>query len=285
MEKEEKWDLVVEPKRSLFSLNLREVWAYRDLILLFVRRDFVSIYKQTVLGPLWYVIQPLLLTLTYTVFFGMAGGLSTGPIPKFLFYLSGQVIWNFFSMSFTKTSGTFTANANIFGKVYFPRLVTPISIIISNYIAQGIQFLIFIGFYVGYMIKGDSFDFQWMHLVGLLYIVVVSSLLAFGFGVIISSLTTKYRDFTFVVSIGVQMFMYGSTVIFNTFNPAMNPLVRKLILLNPMSPLINYFRYIFFGTGYVEVKYLIYSGIVGLFVTLFGIVIFNRVEKTFMDTV
>src|SRR3989344_1823332 len=199
MSKNEEWDLVVEPKKGLLNFNFKEIWAYRDLILLFVRRDFVSIYKQTILGPLWYVIQPLLLTLTYTVFFGMAGSLSTGGIPKFLYYLSGQVIWNFFAMSFTKTSTTFTANASIFGKVYFPRLVTPIAIIISNYIAQAIQFVILIGFYIAYIIKGSSFDFQFAHLIGLVYIIVISSLLAFGFGVIISSLTTKYRDFTFVV--------------------------------------------------------------------------------------
>ena len=285
MSKNEEWDLVVEPKKGLLNFNFKEIWAYRDLILLFVRRDFVSIYKQTILGPLWYVIQPLLLTLTYTVFFGMAGSLSTGGVPKFLYYLSGQVIWNFFAMSFTKTSTTFTANASIFGKVYFPRLVTPISIIISNYIAQAIQFVILIGFYIAYIIKGSSFDFQFAHLIGLLYIIVISSLLAFGFGVIISSLTTKYRDFTFVVSIGIQMIMYASTVIWDTFDSKLDPFVRKLIMLNPMSSLINYFRYIFFGTGYVEVKYLIYSGVVAICVTLFGMMIFNRVEKSFMDTV
>lgn len=284
-EDNEHWDLVVKPKSSLFHLNLKEVWAYRDLIMLFVRRDFVSIYKQTVLGPLWYIIQPLLLTLTYTVFFGYAGKLSHGNVPQFLYYLSGQVIWNFFAMSFTKTSSTFTSNASIFGKVYFPRLVTPISIIISNYIAQAIQFIIFIIFYVVFIIRGSTFEMQWIHILGLAYIILVSSLLAFGFGIIVSSLTTKYRDFTFLVTIGIQMLMYASTVIWDTFDVSMNSTLHKLIMLNPMSSLINYFRFIFFGNGYVEWSYLIYSGVVGVVVTFLGILVFNKVEKSFMDTV
>lgn len=284
-EKEEHWDLIVEPKNSAFKLNLKEIWAYKDLILLFVKRDFVSVYKQTVLGPLWYIIQPIILTLTYTVFFGFAGNLSTGGLPKFLYYLSGQVIWNFFSMSFTKTAGTFTSNANVFGKVYFPRLVTPISIIISNYIAQAIQFLIFIVSFVIFAAKGFDFDIQWIHMFGLVYILLISSLLAFGFGIIISSLTTKYRDFTFLITVGIQIVMYGSTVIFDTFDKNIDPLMRKIILLNPMSSLINYFRHIFFGVGYVEYNYLIYSGLVAVVVTFFGILVFSKVEKSFMDTV
>jgi lipopolysaccharide transport system permease protein len=284
-EKNEKWDLIVEPKSGLFKLNLKEVWKYKDLILLFVRRDFVSVYKQTVLGPLWYIIQPLLLTLTYTFFFGMAGNLSTGGLPKFLWYLSGQVIWNFFSMSFSKTATTFTSNAGVFGKVYFPRLVTPISIIISNYIAQAIQFIIFLVSFIIFAVKGFNFNVQWLHMIGLIYILVVSSLLAFGLGIIISAITTKYRDFTFLITIGIQMVMYGSTVIFDTNDAKMNPAMRQVILLNPMSSLINYFRHIFFGVGYVEYNYLVYSGILSLFVTFFGIIIFSKVEKSFMDTV
>lgn len=285
MQQEEHWDLVVKPKSNLFNLNLKEVWAYKDLIFLFVKRDFVSVYKQTILGPLWYIIQPILLTITYTVFFGIAGNLSSAGVPKFLYYLSGQVIWNFFSLSFIKTSNTFTANASIFGKVYFPRLVTPISIILSNYIAQAIQFIIFLFFYISFILKGTTFDFHALHLIGLLYILIVSSLLAFGFGIIISALTTKYRDFTFIVSIGIQMAMYASTVIWDTFDSKLDPMIRKVIMLNPMSSLINYFRYVFFGTGYVEVNYLVYSGIAGICVTFFGILIFNKVEKSFMDTV
>lgn len=284
-EEKEYWDLVIKPKNNLLDLKLKQVWAYRDLIMLFVRRDFISLYKQTILGPLWYIIQPLILTLTYTIFFGVAGNLEHGNMPKFLYYLSGQVIWNFFAMSFTKTSSSFTANASIFGKVYFPRLVTPISIIISNYIAQLIQFSIFLVAYFIYSVKGYDFNFQLQHVFGLLYIVVVSSLLSFGFGIIISALTTKYRDFVFLVTVGIQLFMYASSVIWDTFNPKMDTLLHKIIMLNPMSSLINYYRFIFFSNGYVEWGYLIYSGVVGILVTLFGIIIFNKVEKSFMDTV
>ena len=280
---EETWDLIVKPKNSWFDLNLKEVWKYRDLIFLFVKRDFISVYKQTILGPLWYIIQPLLSTLTL-VFIGIAGNLSHAGIPQFLFSLSGQVIWNFFAMSFTKTSNTFISNATIFGKVYFPRLVMPISIILSNYIAQAIQLIIFICFYLFYKFYGHDFHLNTLHLVGFFYIIFISSLLSFGFGVFISSLTTKYRDFTFLINFGIQLAMYGSTVMWDTTSNVPE-WAKKLIMLNPMSSLINYFRFIFFNTGYVDVFYLVYSGIVGIFICFIGMIIFNRVEKSFMDTV
>jgi lipopolysaccharide transport system permease protein len=279
----ESWDLIVKPKNSWFDFNLKEVWKYRDLIFLFVKRDFVSVYKQTILGPLWYIIQPLLNTLTL-VFIGIAGNLSHGSIPQFLFSLSGQVIWNFFAMSLTKTSNTFISNANIFGKVYFPRLVMPISVIISNYIAQAIQIGIFICFYFIYILNGHNFQFNVIQLIGFLYIILISSLLSFGFGIFISSITTKYRDFTFLINTCIQLAMYGSTVMWDTTSNVPD-WAKQLIMLNPMSPLINYFRYIFFNLGSFDITYLAYSGIVGIIICFLGIIFFNQVEKSFMDTV
>ena len=279
----EEWDIIVKPKAAYFKLNLKEVWDYKDLILLFVKRDFVSIYKQTILGPLWYIIQPILTTITFTVIFGRIAGLDTQGVPGIVFYLSGLVLWNFFSQSFIKTSNVFVSNASVFGKVYFPRLVTPISIILSSYISQAIQIVLFLLFYFFYKFTGSDFQFQWIHFFGLIYIIVVLSLISIGCGLIVSALTTKYRDFTFLTGFIVQLAMYCSTVIFNV-NKVSDSL-KLILMLNPVSSLINYFRFIFFGLGQPDLMYMAYSGIFGISVTLFGILIFNRVERNFMDTV
>jgi lipopolysaccharide transport system permease protein len=280
---EPSWDIIIKPKASYLRLNFKEVWAYRDLIMLFVKRDFVSIYKQTILGPLWYIIQPVLTTITFTIIFDRIAGLAPQGIPSAVFYLSGLVIWNFFSQGFIKTSNVFVTNASVFGKVYFPRLITPISVIISNYISQAIQLTLFLGFYFFYKFSGAAYEFQWLHFFGLLYIIVVLSLITIGLGLIISAVTTKYRDFTFLTGFMVQLAMYCSTVIFNI--EAVSDKWKIVLMLNPVSSLINYFRYIFFGFGHVDVFYLSYSGIFGIAAVFFGIIIFNKVERNFMDTV
>lgn len=277
------WTMDIEPHRSLFDFRLLELWQYRDLILLFVRRDFVAVYKQTVLGPLWYIIQPLLTTIILTFVFGRIAGLPTDGIPHFLFYMSGVVVWSYFAECLNKTSNTFSLNANLFGKVYFPRLAVPISILISNLITFFVQFsflLLFIGFY---MVQDVDIrvDFVWVLLTPLLLMIMAG--LGLGFGVIISSLTTKYRDLRFLVTFGVQLLMYATPVIYPV--SAIPNELRWIILANPMTSIVEAFRYAYLGTGTVSVLHIIYS-LVFMIVTVFlGIIIFNRVEQTFMDTV
>jgi lipopolysaccharide transport system permease protein len=278
----ESWDLIIRPQRSLLDLRLRELWRYRDLVLLFVRRDFVAAYKQTILGPLWYLIQPLLTTLTFTVIFGNIAGLPTDGLPQFLFYLSGTVVWSYFAACLTKTSETFIQNANLFGKVYFPRLAVPVSILISNLITFAIQFLLFLAF-MGFFALGGS-EIQpnlWILLSPVLILMLAG--LGLGFGIIISSLTTKYRDLRFLVQFGVQLLMYATPVIYPV--SSIPGRFQALIRLNPLTPIVEAFRYAFLGAGSVQVLDLLYSFGFMVIVVFMGSVIFNRVEQTFMDTV
>jgi lipopolysaccharide transport system permease protein len=276
------WDLVISPKKKWYQLELMEVWRYRDLITLFVRRDFVSRYKQTILGPLWFVIQPLITSLVFTVIFGNIAQLPTDGLPQFLFYLSGNVLWIYFANCLTSTSDTFIDNAGIFGKVYFPRLVTPISVIISNLISFGIQFLFFLGFYLYFYFRGASIYLTiWALTLPLLILLMAG--LGLGFGIIISSMTTKYRDLRYLVTFGVSLWMYGTPVIYPVSSiPAQ---WRWIADINPITPIIETFRVGFLGAGNTSWLRLSYSAIFMLVVTLIGIVIFNRVEKTFIDTV
>lgn len=278
----DKWDMVIGPQRNLFDLRLRELWHARDLILLFVRRDFVSIYKQTILGPLWYLIQPLLTTIIFTFIFGNIAKLPTDGLPPFLFYMSGTVIWAYFSSSLTKTSETFVGNANLFGKVYFPRLAVPVSILISNLIAFSIQFGFFLAFMAYFVLKGTVLHPNWWILLTPVLLLMMAGL-GLGFGIIVSSMTTKYRDLRFLVQFGVQLLMYITPVIYPV--SALPPRYQALLQFNPISPVVETFRYAFLGAGTVNIPQLIYSFGLMLVVITIGAVIFNRVEATFMDTV
>jgi lipopolysaccharide transport system permease protein len=279
---EEEFDLTIRPQRSLLNLRLGELWRYRDLVMLFVWRDFVSVYKQTILGPLWYLIQPLLTTITYTVIFGSVAQLPTDGLPTFLFYMSGTVIWTYFAECLTKTSNTFLQNAHIFGKVYFPRMAVPVSILISNLITFGIQFMLFMIFVAIFAARGAEIrPTLWILFSPVLVLMMAG--LGFGFGVIISSLTTKYRDLRFLVQFGVQLLMYATPVIYPVSSiPAR---FQPLIQINPMTSIVETFRYAFLGAGTVNPWQLLYSFVFMIVIVIISSVIFNRVEATFMDTV
>jgi lipopolysaccharide transport system permease protein len=283
VESSESWSLIIRPSGRWWELQLADVWHYRDLLWMFIRRDFVAVYKQTILGPIWFFLQPLLTTLMFTVIFSGVAKIPTGGLPPMLFYLAGTTPWNYFSTSLTKTSTTFITNAGLFGKVYFPRLVTPISIVASNLIQFGIQFLLFFGFLAYYLAKGANVHPNWLMIVALTpVLLLLMALLGLGTGILISSLTTKYRDLNFLVTFGVQLAMYATPVIYPLSNiPAK---YRLWIELNPMSAVVESFRAIYLG-GEVPWNLLGISAAVTLLILLAGTVIFNRVEKTFMDTV
>ena len=276
------WDLIITPRKKWWDLQLRDVWHYRDLIILFVRRDFVSRYKQTILGPLWFIIQPLFTSLIYTVIFGQIAKLPTDGLPQMLFYMSGTVMWHYFSGCLNGTSTTFTSNAGIFGKVYFPRLVTPISIVISNLISFAIQLVFFLGFFLYFYLRGSLVFFTaWALTLPLLILLMAG--LGLGFGIIISSLTTKYRDLSYLVGFGVGLWMYATPVIYPV--STIPERWRWIADINPISPIIETFRAGFLGAGAASWMGLVYSFVFMLVVLLIGVVIFNRVEKTFIDTV
>jgi lipopolysaccharide transport system permease protein len=281
-EESEDWSLVIRPKTGWFDLHLADLWRYRDLVMLFVRRDFVSTYKQTILGPLWFIIQPLLTTITFTIIFGNIAQLSTDGLPKMLFYMSGITAWNYFSDCLVSTSNTFTSNAGIFGKVYFPRLAVPVSIIISNLIKFGIQLVLFLGFYVYFLATGSPIrptTALWLFPVLLL----MMAALGLGAGIIVSSMTTRYRDLRFLVQFGVQLLMYSTPVIFPLSK--IPDQYRWIMLANPMTPIIETFRYAFLGTGTFSWGLLGYSAVATVLILVLGVLLFNHVEQTFMDTV
>jgi lipopolysaccharide transport system permease protein len=281
----EKWDMVISPQRNLLDLRLRELWHARDLIMLFVRRDFVSIYKQTILGPLWYLIQPLLTTIVFTVVFGNIAKIPTDGLPPFLFYMCGTVIFSYFANCLSKTSDTFVSNAGMFGKVYFPRLAVPVSILISNLITFLIQFGFFLAFIVYFSLQGTVFHISWWVLLTPVLLIMMAGL-GLGFGIIVSSLTTKYRDLRFLVQFGVQLLQYVTPVIYSlSYLSAKSPKYQALIRLNPLTSVVEAFRYAYLGSGSVNLVLLSYSFTVMVIVIAIGAVIFNRVEATFMDTV
>lgn len=277
----EKFQTVIVPKTGWFDIDLKEVWRYRDLISLFVRRNFVSHYKQTILGPAWAVIQPLLTTVVFTVVFGSLAGLAAEGVPSFLFYLSGTVAWTYFSGSLTQTADTFTGNAAILGKVYFPRIVMPVSTVLTNLISFAIQFALFLVFLIFYWVKEDVQPNAYMLLLPLL--ILQMAMLGLGTGVIVSALTTKYRDLKMLVGFGVQLWMYATPVAYDI--GIIPQKYMGIYMLNPMTPIINIFRQAFLGLGAFELTYYLISWIVTLVILFIGIVLFNRVEKTFMDTV
>lgn len=278
----ENWSLVIRPQRAWWDLRLGELWRYRDLVWLFVWRDFVAYYKQTVLGPLWYLIQPIMTTGVFTIIFGNIAQLSTDGLPPFLFYLAGNTVWTYFSASLTSTSSTFTSNAGLFGKVYFPRLVIPLSIVISQIISFGLRFLVFLGFLIYFMSAGSDVRPNWWILILPVHIVIMAGL-GLGLGIIVSSLTTKYRDLQQLVAFGVQLLMYGTPVIYPL--SSITDGWRWLILANPMTPVVETFRLAFLGTSAMSPVYLLYSLAFTFLVLLIGVLIFNRVENNFMDTV
>lgn len=278
----DEWTLIIRPKSGWFDLHLGDLWRYRDLVMMFVRRDFFSLYKQTILGPLWFVIQPLLTTLTFTVVFGNVAQLSTDGLPKVLFYLSGVTAWNYFSECMLKTSETFNHNSAIFGKVYFPRLAVPVSVVISNLIRFGIQLVLFLGFYF-YFLAGGSNIRPTFALFLLPVLLVMMAALGLGTGIIVSSLTIRYRDLRFLVQFGTQLLMYTTPVIFPLSK--IPDQYRWIVAANPMSSIIEAFRYGFLGTGTFSWELLGYSAIVTSIILLLGVLLFNHVEKTFMDTV
>lgn len=276
------WDNVISSKKGLLDFNIKELWKYKDLIYLFIKRDFVAVYKQTVLGPLWYIIQPILTTFIYTVVFGRLAGLSTDGIPPILFYLSGTVMWQYFATCLTKTSKTFIDNAGIFGKVYFPRLILPISTIGSTFITFTIQFGLFLIVWAWFYLDGAPIAIQ-PQIVFLPLLILIMALLSLGIGIIISSLTTKYRDLNFLVVFGVQLFMYATPVIYPL---SMIPeRFQFLARINPMSAVIEGLRFVFMGKGSFQLEWIIYSFSFSVIIFFAGVLLFNRIEKDFMDTV
>jgi lipopolysaccharide transport system permease protein len=276
------WDLTIEPQTSLFELNLKDVWRYRDLLWMFVKRDFVSFYKQTILGPLWFFIQPLFTTIIYTFIFGGLANLSTDGLPQPLFYMAGITAWNYFADCITKTSTVFKDNANIFGKVYFPRLIMPLSIVVSNLVRFGVQMIllfIIMGYYAAH---NASFKITPAILL-FPVLVILMALLGLGLGLIITALTTKYRDLAFLVAFGIQLLMYTTTVIYPLSSAPEK--YKTLIILNPMTGIIEAFRYAFLGQGQISINTLGYSSLFTIVVMVLGILIFNKTEKTFVDTV
>ncbi len=279
----EKWDLIIEPEAQWWNIHLRDIWSYRDLLWLFVWRDFVSVYKQTVLGPLWFFIQPLLTTLVFTAIFSGVANMPTDGVPAMLFYLAGTTPWNYFSTCLNKTSNVFIANSAVFGKVYFPRLIVPLSIVTSNMVQFGIQFLLFMGFFVYYLAKGTLLHPNWVGIAILTpLLLMLMAGLGLGMGIIISSLTTKYRDLSFLVGFGVQLMMYATPVIYSI--SSLPPKYRMIILVNPMSSLIETFRSIYLG-GPIPWFYLNISLVTTSVLLLIGVLIFNRIEKSFVDVV
>lgn len=283
--KEQDWLFEIKPKDQFFRLHLKEVWQYRDLLFLFVRRDVVTVYKQTVLGPLWYLIQPLFTSIIFTIIFNNVAGIQTGNIPPFLFNLGGVMVWNYFTSCLNDTSDTFKKNASVFGKVYFPRLIVPLSIVISNLLKFGIQFFIFIAFYIFYAFRGLEIQFN-SATVFFPLLIILMGILGLGLGMIISSMVTKYRDLTFLVAFGVQLLMYVSAVMY-----PMDLLKEKLpqfgwlIEYNPLAYVIETSRYMLLNEGAISVGGLIYTVSITLVLFFVGLLIFNKTEKSFIDTV
>lgn len=282
-EHDEEWDLIISPPQKKVSINLKEVWNYRDLIWMFMKRDFAAQYKQTILGPLWHILQPLLTTLIFVVVFSNIADISTDGLPPVLFYLSGLTIWNYFSSCFQTTSTVFVANAYIFGKVYFPRLVMPISIVISNLIKFLIQFMVLLAVMFWYCLDGVAISVG-LSVIYIPFLLAMMAGISLGMGIIISSLTTKYRDFTVLVTFGIQLLMYATPVVY-PLSMVQNNSLKYWLSLNPLSPVVESFRSVLLGAGDIDTGSLIYSGVFMLCALLIGIVMFNKVERTFMDTV
>ncbi len=272
----------IQPKRHWFDINLKEIWSYRDLLWLFVRREIVVVYKQTIMGPLWFFIQPLITTFMFLIVFNGIAGIPTDNVPPILFYLGGITAWNYFAESFKNTSDTFTKNAGIFGKVYFPRVIMPLAIVISNLLKFGIQMLLFLGVYFYFYFTTDGLNAN-NSLLLLPLLIVLMAVLGLSFGMVISSLTTKYRDLKFLIQFAVQLWMYVTPVIYPISK--IPEKYKVFIMLNPLTSIIEAFKYSFTGAGTLSYNGLLYSSCFALGMLLLGILIFNKTEQNFMDTV
>lgn len=279
---EEKWTTVLKSKYKLLDINLKELFSYKDLIFLFVKRNFVTKYKQTILGPLWLIISPIMTTLIYVMVFGNIAGLSTDGAPQMAFYMAGNLIWSYFALCVNQTSQTFVANSAVFGKVYFPRLVVPISTVLTGLLDFCIQLLLLCIILAIYAITGTAIHISvWVFLTPVL--VLQLALLGMGVGIIVSSLTTKYRDLTVLVTFGVQLWMYASPIVYSVTQ--IPEQYRFLYLLNPVAPIVTIFRYAFLGTGFIPFLSWGISWGVTIVVLALGVILFSRIERTFMDTI
>lgn len=278
----ENWTIEIKPKKKWLDIDLKGIWRYRDLYYMYVKRDIVTVYKQTILGPLWFLIQPIFTTVMYMFIFGGLAGISTDGVPQPLFYMAGIMLWNYFSSAFNVSSNVFTANAGVFGKVYFPRLVVPLSGITSNLIKFGIQLLLFIAMYLYFYVKGASLHVN-ASLLLFPFLIFLTAFHAMSWGLIISALTTKYRDLTQLVTFGLQLFMYATPVIY-PLNAAPEK-YRDIIALNPLTPIFETFKYSCMGCGSLDWGGLAYSTLFMLSTLFCAVVIFSRVERNFMDTV
>jgi lipopolysaccharide transport system permease protein len=283
MKSDSEWSTIITPKVKWFSLNLKEIWEYRDLIWIFVRRDIVAIYKQTVLGPVWFMLGPLFTVFTYTFLFSEVAHLSTDGLPGPLFYLAGTTLWNYFNSCFNGASVTFSQNAGIFGKVYFPRLVSPISMVISNLLKLLIQMFTYVCFLVYYMVQPNSIIHLNYHLILIPLVVLILGGISMGIGIIVSSFTTKYRDLSMVVGVFMTLLMYATPIMYPI--SAIPDMYKPFLALNPISPMVETFRYAFTGTGYFTWFSFGYSFLFMCISLIVGIFVFNKTEKTFMDTV
>lgn len=276
------WDLIIRPKRHLFDVNLKEIWDYRDLLFMFVKRDIVTVYKQTILGPIWFFVQPIMTTVVYVIVFGRIANIPTDGLPAILFYLSGIVMWNYFAESFNRTSNTFISNAGIFGKVYFPRLIVPLSLVASGLIKFLIQFGLFLAVFTYYLLSTNLLHPN-LWIIATPYVLLLMAGLGLGFGILFSSLTTKYRDLTFIISFGVQLAMYGTPIIYPM--SLLTERSQSVMWWNPIAHLIETVKYGFLGAGTTSFSGLAYSTVFTTTVLLAGIIVFNRTEQTFLDTV
>ncbi len=276
------WDLVIKPKNRLFDLKLKQVWKYRDLLWLLVRRDFIAFYKQTVLGPLWFLIQPIFVVGVYVFLFGTVARISTGEIPMPLFYLSGILTWTYFSETLLKTSSVFRDNIQIFSKVYFPRLIMPLSILLSNLLRFFAQLLLFSMLLIFYKLKGFNITIGF-HIFIFPFALILLAMLALGFGLIVSAFTTKYRDFAMLVTFSISILMYACPVVYPI--EALPQTAQKIINLNPLTQIIQLVRFSFFNTVAIDWIYVLFTVLISILVFLSGLIIFNRVEKNFIDTI
>ena len=280
--KEKNWDIVIKPSKGFVNINLKELIKYKDLIILFVKRDFVTFYKQTILGPLWYILQPLINTIVFTIIFGNLAKIPTDNLPPFLFYMAGNIIWGYFAFCLNSTSTTFSQNADIFGKVYFPRITVPISTVIIGLFQFILQFIFFICFYIYFVSKGLDIKVSYSILF-LPLILFQTALVALGFGLLISSLTSKYRDLVFVLGFGIQLWMFATPIVYPLSIIPDNYVIFSI--LNPMTSIVECFKYILFNESSIKFAHILLSNLITLIVFVFGIVVFYRTEKNFLDTV
>lgn len=282
---EEKWDYIITNKKKLLDIDLKEIWRYRDLIFMYVKRDFVTFYKQTILGPLWYFIQPVFTTIMFMFVFGGIAGISTDGVPQAVFYMAGLLCWNYFADCFNRTSNTFSSNKGIFGKVYFPRLVVPLAGVISNLVKFGIQFVLFLCVYLYFVFQGTHFNINATILLLPVYIIMLAAL-GLGSGMLVSSLTIKYRDLNFLISFGIGLLMYATPVIYPlSVLKESHPEYLWLLLANPLTSILESFKYAFTGVGMFSWAYLLYSFVVIALLFIWGLLVFNRVQRNFMDVI